>query len=83
MTENAEVWFTVEEAADHARHKPGTIRRWLKEGLKSLREGKGPGGGKHLIARSDLDSFLRARLEAQAASQPPSEPQPPAGGEAA
>ena len=68
MTEHAEVWFTVDEAAEHARHKPGTVRRWLKEGLKSFREGKGPGGGKHLIARSDLDAFLRQKLEEQQAA---------------
>ena len=65
MAPQHEVWMTVEEAAEHARSSAKTVRRWLKQGLKSLRDGKGPGGGKHLIARSDLDAFLRARLEAQ------------------
>lgn len=63
----AEEWLTLQEAANHAKSSKGTVRKWIGEGLRTLRAGKGPGGGKHLIARSDLDAFLRRKLEEQQA----------------
>ena len=62
----SETWLSLADAAVHANQKPGTIDRWIKEGLPVLRAGQGMAA---TIAVSDLDAHMRRKMAEQSGQQ--------------
>lgn len=48
-------WLSLTEAAQRAKIRPRTIRRWLNDGLRAFKPGK-----RVLVRAADLDEYIAA-----------------------
>ncbi|HEY7068404.1 MAG TPA: helix-turn-helix domain-containing protein [Chloroflexota bacterium] len=59
-------WLTVNEIAERLKVTPQTVQRWLRaKELAGLNLG---GKAGYRVRRADLDAFIRARFEGNAAA---------------